>query len=723
MFLNLTMLAGLGGALVPLILHLLSRSRYRTVEWGAMMFLQGADAKEMQSARFKQWVVLAMRMAMIALLAMALAQPVLRGRWANLSREGRITAVILMDCSASMSFDENGRSRMELARGAVLNILESLKDNRAGIILMGAREPELLATPTVDLQQLAQRVVSLAEPAGRADIASSLNRAIQILNASGDVGRELYIVTDRQASSWQDVSGNERSFVTKLDQPGTVTRFFVVPVGSDKSENLAIEALELVSPPAIAQQAAEIELRVRNFGKSYRSGVGVRVEDVGSPTTGQTASISVAPESTASIRLPWNFRNAGSHVIGASLAGGTVRFDDSIQTAIDVVNPIRVLIVSGDERAVALQSESDFLRIALAPRAAEARLRGDTIDKPRGDPCRVDVEIADRWEGDALEDYQVVILANVPQITPAQALALEQFVFEGGGLFIAPGNLTRAESYNAALYRGGAGFVPIRLLSSSAEEVTEPTTIQGVSDFEHPIFRFLKGRPDPIPLVTIGRYLRAEVRGRDAHVLAQYASGAPFLIESSAGRGRILLSTPALDADWSTLPLSNFYLPFVQSAVRYLAAGGILERNISPGTPILARFNGGPEIKPQIRTPVETWKDVPIVRGEVRYTNTRTPGLYELRTNLPAPLNRQHFVVQTPRVESDLSPLTEKRLRELSSAIGFEVIDPGEQSIRASVTSARGGRELWIVFVGGVLALAILELTVLRRWSAQEPAP
>jgi len=58
-------------ALLPLVLHLLSRSRYRTVEWGAMMFLDGGDARVMQSARIKQWVILLMRMGLVAALAMA----------------------------------------------------------------------------------------------------------------------------------------------------------------------------------------------------------------------------------------------------------------------------------------------------------------------------------------------------------------------------------------------------------------------------------------------------------------------------------------------------------------------------------------------------------------------------------------------------------------------------------------------------------------------------
>src|SRR5688572_16722885 len=105
------MLAGIAGALVPLVLHLLSRSRYRTVDWGAMLFLEAAEARVMQAARVKQFVILLLRMLTVALLAMALAQPVMRGRWGGLARDAQVNAVIVLDCSASMGFDENGKSR------------------------------------------------------------------------------------------------------------------------------------------------------------------------------------------------------------------------------------------------------------------------------------------------------------------------------------------------------------------------------------------------------------------------------------------------------------------------------------------------------------------------------------------------------------------------------------------------------------------------------------
>src|ERR1041384_7885196 len=97
-----------------------------------------------------------------------------------------------------------------------------------------------------------------------------------------------------------------------------------------------------------------------------------------------------------------------------------------------------------------------------------------------------------------------------------------------------------------------------------------------------PVVQVLCGRAQPLAPSTIGRSFPASAPQADAE-LAEYGSGDPFLIEGKSGRGRVLLVTTPLDADWSTLPLTNFYLPFVQSAVRYLAAGAVPDRNLRPG--------------------------------------------------------------------------------------------------------------------------------------------
>src|SRR5688572_7514350 len=122
MFENLIMLAGVGGAAVPLVIHLLSRARYRTVPWGAMMFIEtgSSHGPTPYAGKLRERVLLAMRMAMVGLLAVALARPVAGQLAARSSgpavQPASIAAVLVVDCSASMAHDDAGGTRMALAR-------------------------------------------------------------------------------------------------------------------------------------------------------------------------------------------------------------------------------------------------------------------------------------------------------------------------------------------------------------------------------------------------------------------------------------------------------------------------------------------------------------------------------------------------------------------------------------------------------------------------------
>src|ERR1700760_3551165 len=73
-FLNSPMLAGLAAALLPLVIHLLNRSRYRNVDWAAMMFLDAMEPRADHTARLKQWGLLAMRCGGLGVVGFALAR-------------------------------------------------------------------------------------------------------------------------------------------------------------------------------------------------------------------------------------------------------------------------------------------------------------------------------------------------------------------------------------------------------------------------------------------------------------------------------------------------------------------------------------------------------------------------------------------------------------------------------------------------------------------------
>src|SRR5436190_22322660 len=68
--------AGLLLASIPIIIHFLNRRRFKTVQWAAMEFLLRAMRKNRRRIKFEQWLLLATRCLVLALLGMALARPI-----------------------------------------------------------------------------------------------------------------------------------------------------------------------------------------------------------------------------------------------------------------------------------------------------------------------------------------------------------------------------------------------------------------------------------------------------------------------------------------------------------------------------------------------------------------------------------------------------------------------------------------------------------------------
>jgi len=720
------MLAGLGGAFVPLLLHLLSRARYRDVNWGAMLFLGGADLRQRQSARLNQVLLLLVRMAMVGLLAIALARPVLEGSLIGVEA-GRVTAVMLLDCSGSMSFDENGRTRFELAQRAAEQILAGLRPgDRVALIPMGAASEPADIEPTTDLRAVANRIEQLHYGYASADLKDALSRAADILERNEKVNRDVYVVCDRQALSWQNLDQNFASdWRKRMESPGAGearranVRMFVVPVGTTDADNVAVETVRLADPPAIRAQPVDVEVRVHNYCSSARPDVPLTLR-VGNRVLLQTHVTLPADQDVwfrfdqsapdRKIILP----NAGSQVLGAEIVTTGYTADDRAESSIDVIDPIKVLLISGDSRAGPFQSETDFVRWALAPHQA-AGMRQEP------DPCSLTVLAADEWGGSEIDAYQVVIVANVERFSARQVRALERYVYDGGRVLIAPGNLSRIEDYNAQLYRDGAGILPGELQEPTPADGSDATSVLGY-DATHSIFQFLRGKPDPIPSATIGRYFPAVARQTYAWPLAWYATGDPFLIEGSSERGRVILMTTSLDADWTTLPLSNFYLPFLQNAVRYLAANPT-QRDLAPGQPIQLAFSDG-------EAPRRVWLTDPkgrrtaldVVRygqqGEIRATNTSMIGQYRLDVEETgrSPYSL-YYVIAPPEAESDLKQLDASRWSWLEQNLGVRRIESTEQPLREATSVGRSGHELWGPLVVCVLVLGALEMA-LGRWSA-----
>ena len=69
------MLWGTAAAGIPIAIHLFYRSRYRKIPWAAMSFLLVSMEQTSRRLRFQELLLLLLRVALLALLALALARP------------------------------------------------------------------------------------------------------------------------------------------------------------------------------------------------------------------------------------------------------------------------------------------------------------------------------------------------------------------------------------------------------------------------------------------------------------------------------------------------------------------------------------------------------------------------------------------------------------------------------------------------------------------------
>src|SRR4051795_7108165 len=111
-FLNPVYLFGLAAAAIPLIIHLSRSRRTKKMRFSTTRFFTDQFLRSYRMSRLKELLLLGFRMALFALLAFALTQPLFQPAGAGGAGpdQGPRSVVLVLDNSASMACVENGVS-------------------------------------------------------------------------------------------------------------------------------------------------------------------------------------------------------------------------------------------------------------------------------------------------------------------------------------------------------------------------------------------------------------------------------------------------------------------------------------------------------------------------------------------------------------------------------------------------------------------------------------
>ncbi len=517
-FLTPLFLLGLATLAVPVLIHLTQKERKSVVAFPSLMFLRKIPYESVQRRRIRDWWLLALRLAAIAMIVMAFARPFLRGSNVAAATGGARDIVVLLDRSYSMGY---GDTWSRAQRAAVQALADTTPADRISLVLF-ADTAEVAVRSTPDRSRAVAGITASMPGAGSTTFAPAIKLAGSLLAESLLPRKEVVIVSDFQRGGWQPDD--------TLRLPGGTTIRTAVVEGA-QGANLALTPVSLLRTREGNQpERVTVTAGVLNRSATSASDVPIALEIDGRVV--QDLKISIAPNASASVSFsPLTVLNANTRAtvkLGGAGAPDALAIDNVFHFVLTPAAPVPVTVVSQGS-ADAMLYLSRALGIGEQPRFDAS------LQSPEG------------LAGDGMNRARVMILNDVP-ISEALATRLTAFVEGGGGLMLATGS-------RAGWPSARASWLPATI-GPAVDRARGAARLSGM-DFGHQIFEpFRAPRSGDFSTARYYSY-RALTAATGASVLARFDTGEPALVERLAGRGRVVVYASTLDLSWNDLPCST----------------------------------------------------------------------------------------------------------------------------------------------------------------------
>jgi Mg-chelatase subunit ChlD/catechol 2,3-dioxygenase-like lactoylglutathione lyase family enzyme len=674
-FLNPLFLFGLLAAAVPILIHLLTRKRPREVPFPSVEFLREVNQSEIRRLKLKQWLLLLLRVLAVATLALAMSRPALKGTAGSLAGRAGSTVVVLLDRSASMSAYGTRGTVFSEARRLAEDLLATLgPDDEILLVPYDAGPAPLTPRPTSDAGRV-RAALQAMEPGERVgDHAAALQEAARALGESHALNRELFWISDFQATGWE--AGSEAR------APGTVwehARAYLLPVAPRGRSNVALVDAGL-SP---AEEGTALAVTARAFSATAGDLTVVARDAAGNAELGR-GYLPLPDDGEATAMLP---------LASLPAVGGTVEIpDDNLP-----LDNQRAFTAgpAGSARAV-VREEGGPSPLSLAL-AAGAPASG--IGASRAEAAELSAQLA---------DADVLVLNDLVRLGAAEVQAALDFYRGGGALLVVLGPRADADFWNQS-------FLPVL----GDVRLGEPETAAPGAAWRllrstagHAALAGFPARPgEPISAARFSS-IRRLAAGVGTRTLLEFDRAHPALVELP----RALVFGAGLGPDVSDFPTSGAFLPLLHQAVKALGRGAGAA-SLVPGQSFSAPAAVGPgdwRVEDPEGRPVPS--DLVAAAGATRLQTgpLERTGLY---TVLRGGRVVTSFAVNVDPRESDPRPLDDAVLAAAFPR-GRVQVWRGVGDLARRVREARFGRELWKPFLGAALLFLVLE-SVVARWGME----
>lgn len=697
-FLAPLFLIGAAAIALPVIFHLIRRTTRDRKIFSSLMFLLASPPRLTRRSRLEHLLLLALRCLVLCLLALGFSRPFLKKTVSDdhPTSESRRIAV-LVDTSASMRranlwADAREKARSVLRGAAPEDRVALLTFDRQLIPLVTFEQWN--ASPAGERAELAVQKLSELSPGWSGTrLGNALIGAAEMLaDTSGKTPAgpaRIVLITDLQ-------EGSRLEALQGYEWPKDVE----LSVEEVKPRHAGNAALQLAGDAADSDThpAGAVRVRVSNSADAKREQFKVGwLRSDGNGYLGAPTSVYVPPGQSRIVSLP-----AAAPAQAATLRVGLQGDDEDFDNTIYVLPPETArssVLYFGGETDQDPKQPLYFLERAFQ----ETRLQAvEVLARAPAAPL-------------ATAEAQAATLVVVADALPEERIRLLREQLNGGKTLLV---LLKSPDVAATL----AGLLQIDRLN--VEEVRPGSyAMLAEIDFRHPLFApFADPRYSDFSKIHFWKYRRldpAAIPG--ARAVAKFDSGDAAVLETTVGRGHLLVFTSGWQPDDSQLALSTKFVPLLYALLEESGATAALPAQYHVGDTVplgtLGREAGASAI---VRAP--DGSELKLDAGETNFSQTMLPGVYTVASAQPP----KRFAVNLDAAESRTAPLPADELERLGAPVARvtpAVATEPARKVRLQNAELENRQKLWRWFLVATLAVLLFETWLAGRTARRVSAP
>lgn len=679
-FLFPTFLFALLAISIPILIHLFSFRRFKTIYFSHVGFLKDIKKESQKKSRLKQILILLARIFAISALVFAFAQPYIPLNNEVQNNANQVVAVYIDNSFSMDALSEEGQL-LELARNKAVEIGQTYPPGTVFRLFTNDLEPK--HQHRFNREQFIQQVTEVQSSSAVIPVSQIHNRfAQQIENEFQEYSGIMYMISDFQ-----------RSITDFENFTDSDVFYYLLPLVPNQVNNLYIDSSWVEVPAHRLNQEENLLVRIKNSSDEDYQNLPLKLFLNDSLKSITNFSISAQNEITASLK----YTNSSS-----GLQLGKIEISDYPFTH-DNVWYISYF-VDPSLKALAIYNENEQNNEGLG--YIRALFEND-------DYIELDEMSMQRIQLSRLKEFNCIFLVNMNNFTNGFINELEQIVENGASVVLIPnaenqGINNLLSSFNSARITG---------IDTTSQEIS------GI-DFDNDFFEnvFEKREENPI-LPVIGSHYKFEdnIRTLETNLL-WFQNGDKALSVKPHGDGRIWVMSFSLNEENSAFARDVLFVPtfynFVLNSMPRQQIAYTVKKDLSVNLPLKNNINLAENIE--------------IVNSDskTRFIPEKTLTEQGIRLDLGESIeNDGHFLVQEnentitafafnyDRKESDLRYFTgaelEDRINATENGNGL-VIENTSAGFSEIYDEIQSGKQLWKLFILLALFFLLAEVLISR---------